>query len=151
MIKSPLKFAPKGPIYGFKISSGGCCCHNAWGRVQTGRQIPRPLGWVIGYTVHTSPSALWQQKPDRSVLITIITYFIMAKRYFFGRPGMSTFGAFATQQRQYFSRFILSLRHLLYGFHCGVTERHLWLVVTALASNDESEIQLDNNFIFYII
>ena len=40
-----------------KTGSGGVCCHNARGRVRTGSPIPRPLGWGIGRTVRTSPSA----------------------------------------------------------------------------------------------
>ena len=44
------------------------------GACETESQIPRALARGIWRTVRTSPIALWQQNPDRSVLITIITW-----------------------------------------------------------------------------
>ena len=44
------------------------------GRCETESHIPRALARGIWRTVRTSPSVLWQQNPNRSVLITIITW-----------------------------------------------------------------------------
>ena len=44
------------------------------GACETGSQIQSALARGIWRTVRTSPSALWPTNPDRSVLITIITW-----------------------------------------------------------------------------
>ena len=61
-------------IWGIKTGSGGVCCHNARGRVWNRRSNPEGVSpRDLTYCSH-KPECIVTTNPDRSVLITIITW-----------------------------------------------------------------------------
>ena len=59
---------------GIKTGYGGVCCHNAWGRVQNRKSNPAaPRPRDLTYCSH-NPECIVTTNPDRSALITIITW-----------------------------------------------------------------------------
>ena len=59
---------------GIKTGSGGVCCHNARGRVRNRKSNPEGVSpRDLTYCSH-KPECIVTTKPDRSVLITIITW-----------------------------------------------------------------------------
>ena len=60
-------------VLGIKTGSGGVCCHNARGRVRNRKSNPEGVSpRDLTYCSH-KPECIVTTKPDRSVLITIIT------------------------------------------------------------------------------
>ena len=60
--------------WGIKTGSGGVCCHNARGRVRNRKSNPEGVSpRDLTYCSH-KPECIVTTNPDRSVLITIITW-----------------------------------------------------------------------------
>ena len=70
----PLYPCDRAGVYWIKTNSGGVCCHNAWGHMRNKKSNPkadRPRDST--YCSH-KPQCIVPTNPDRSVLITIITW-----------------------------------------------------------------------------